>query len=134
MVNGTVDILNKCPLCGSELEYNALMQYTNVYRVLRNGKVSKKRIKKRDEGSMECGFLSCVSCDFHTDCDLDVDEFNIDVQIYQDGDTFMYEHIINDGCRKEKCRFYDPYDEASYNGCMYGACEGDKESEMACKK
>ena len=34
-------ILNKCPLCGGELEYVALHQYSDVYRILKNGKISK---------------------------------------------------------------------------------------------
>lgn len=64
-------ILNKCPLCGGELEYVALHQYSDVYRILKNGKISKTRKLRRDEGSMECGFINCSCCDFHTDCDYD---------------------------------------------------------------
>lgn len=66
-------ILNKCPLCGSELEYVDLFQYSNVYRILKNGKISKKRKFKREDGPMECGFINCSNCYFHTDCDLDTD-------------------------------------------------------------
>lgn len=74
-------VLNKCPLCGNELEYNQLNQYSNVYRILKNGQISSKRKVKRDEGSMECGFLSCTVCTFHTDCD------------YETVTTGRYEHI-----------------------------------------
>lgn len=66
-------ILNKCPLCGGELEYVDLYQYSNVFRILKNGKISKKRKLRREEGPMECGFINCSICNFHTDCDLDTD-------------------------------------------------------------
>jgi len=41
---------------------------------------------------MECGFISCTNeeCDFHTDCDLDVEDYK-GIHIYQDKDKFMYE-------------------------------------------
>lgn len=73
--DGHEEVLNKCPLCGEELEYVELSQYSNVYRILKNGKVSKVRKFKRDEGSMECAFISCSNpnCNFHTDCDYDTD-------------------------------------------------------------
>ena len=85
-------VLNKCPLCGSKLEYCALYQYSIIYNILNNGKLAKKRKKKRDEGSMECGFISCINedCNFHTDCDLDVEE-HIGIYIYQSGEQFLYE-------------------------------------------
>lgn len=35
-------VLNKCPLCGGGLEYNALHQYSLVYKVLKSGKMSQK--------------------------------------------------------------------------------------------
>ena len=68
-------ILNKCPICGEELEFVELNQYSNVYRILKNGKVSKTKKHRRDEGSMECAFIACSNpnCDFHTDCDYDTD-------------------------------------------------------------
>ena len=71
----TEKIFNKCPICGGELEYIDLYQYSRVYRILKNGKVSKKMKYKREEGPMECGFIDCSNqdCDFHTDCDLDTD-------------------------------------------------------------
>ena len=86
-----VKILNKCPLCGEKLEYNSLFQYTNVYEILANGKLSKKRKRKEDSGSMECGFISCTNknCDFSTDCDLDVLEHK-EIRVFQDSDIFKY--------------------------------------------
>ena len=68
-------VLSKCPICGCELEYVELNQYSNVYRILKNGTISKTRKYKRDEGPMECGFISCSNpeCNFHTDCDYDTD-------------------------------------------------------------
>ena len=68
-------ILNKCPICGEELEFVELNQYSNVYRILKNGKVSKTKKYRRDEGSMECAFITCSNpnCDFYTDCDYDTD-------------------------------------------------------------
>lgn len=73
--NSKEEILNKCPLCGDELEYVELNQYSNVYRILKSGKVSKKRKYRMDNGSMYCGFIACsnVGCDFHTDCELNVE-------------------------------------------------------------
>lgn len=84
-------ILNECPLCGSELEYCALMQYSDVYRILKNGSLSKKRKVRREEGSMDCGFLACTNtdCDFHTNCDLEC-EYNKDIHICQIGSVFIY--------------------------------------------
>ena len=69
-------VLNKCPICGCELEYVELCQYSNIYKILKNGTISKTRKCKRDDGFMECGFISCSDpgCSFHTDCDYDVDE------------------------------------------------------------
>lgn len=82
-------ILNKCPICGAPLEYHSLMQYANVYTVLKNGTLSKNRKRKSSEGPMECGFLACTECGFHTDCDLNAEDEK-GLFIYQDGDKFMY--------------------------------------------
>lgn len=85
-------ILNKCPICGAELEYSALQQYSNIYKVLKDGTLSKKRIRKEDNGSMECGYLSCTNddCSFTTDCDLNVMD-NSNIKIYQKGGKLLYE-------------------------------------------
>ena len=89
-MNSHEEVLNKCPLCGAELEYVELNQYSNVYRILKNGKVSKTRKFKRYEGPMECGFISCNSCDFHTNCDLECEE-NHNIKIYQENGVYMYD-------------------------------------------
>lgn len=80
-------ILNKCPKCGAELEFNKLCQYTIVSRILKNGKVSKKIKRKTDNGSMEAAFISCEKCDFATNCDLE----NKDFMIWEQEERFMYE-------------------------------------------
>lgn len=72
-------VLNKCPLCGSPLEVQCLGQYSEVYRVLKNGGISKQRIRKVDNGSMECSIISCSndSCTFVTDTDWETEDYNI---------------------------------------------------------
>lgn len=84
-------ILNKCPLCGSELEFIDLYQCSYVYRIMKNGKISKVRKCKRDEGPMECGFIVCSNdnCDFHTDCDFDTKTTGQykNIYIYQSNDN-----------------------------------------------
>lgn len=84
-------ILNKCPFCGSELEYSALYQYEKVYKITKYGTLAKNPKCKRDTGSMECGYIVCTNheCDFHTDCDLDVEDYR-NIHVYQDGRTYMY--------------------------------------------
>lgn len=82
-------VLNKCPLCGAELEYNQLIQFSDVFKVLKNGTLAKNRKYRREEGSMDCGFLSCTKCDFYTDCDLNCED-NKEIHIWQDGSAFMY--------------------------------------------
>lgn len=86
-----IKILNECPLCGKQLEYNDLNQYSNVYAILGNGKLSKTRKRKEDNGSMECGFISCTNknCGFVTDCDLDVFDER-DIQVFQTNGVFKY--------------------------------------------
>lgn len=37
-------------------------------------------------------------------------------------------------CLKEQCEYYDPISEAAYDGCMYGAFEGDYEIKQPCKR
>ena len=41
------ELLNCCPKCGSTLEFSNLMQYSDVYKITRSGKLSKKKNKKR---------------------------------------------------------------------------------------
>lgn len=68
------EILNKCPVCGSNLEYHSLYQFSKVYKILKSGKLS-SRPKRDDECPMECGFISCMNpdCEFYTNCDLEVE-------------------------------------------------------------
>ena len=44
------------------------------------------------------------------------------------------EAMAKSKCRKEECRFYDPWNEASYDGCIYGTSVEDKENERACSE
>lgn len=67
------EVFNRCPLCSNELEYLNLGQYSEAYRILKNGKISSVRKYKRDEGSMECGFIVCTKCNFHTNTDYETD-------------------------------------------------------------
>ena len=86
-------LLNKCPVCGSELEYDALYQFSKVYKILKNGKISARPKHNEEPCPMECGFVSCANpdCDFHTNCDLEVDG-NGEYRIYQVGDVFKIEY------------------------------------------
>lgn len=83
-------ILNKCPVCGGKLEYNMLMQYTNIYAVNKSGKLSSRRIRKEDNGSLECGFICCENADFFTDADLHC-MTSSDIKIWQEGEQLFYD-------------------------------------------
>ena len=86
------EILNKCPVCGSNLEYHSLYQFSKVYKILKSGKLS-SRPKRDDECPMECGFISCMNpdCEFYTNCDLEV-ENDGKYNIYQEGEVYkIYE-------------------------------------------
>lgn len=89
------EILNKCPVCGSELEYNSLYQFLKVYKILKNGKLSSRPKRNEDICSMECGFISCTNpdCNFRTNCDLEVEE-NREYRIYQSGDVHIIEQYL----------------------------------------
>lgn len=84
-------VLNKCPVCGSKLEYSSLYQYEKVFGIKRDGTLTSKPKFKRDVGSMECGFIACANeeCDFHTNCDLEVEYYD-NINVFQDGSTYMY--------------------------------------------
>lgn len=82
-------ILNKCPICGARLEYSDLMQFSKDYQIKLNGRLSKNS-KNSSVSPMECGFISCTSCDFHTNCDLECEE-NHNIKIYQEIGVYMYE-------------------------------------------
>lgn len=89
-------LLNKCPICGEKLIYSALMQYSLNFQLKRNGELSSKG-KKRDEGSMECGYIYCTNsnCNFITDCDLDC-ENHPNIKIYQSGNKYYYKNKDED--------------------------------------
>lgn len=82
-------ILNKCPICGGRLEYSMLMQFTKDYQIKLNGRLAKNS-KNSDVFPMECGFISCTACDFHTNCDLECEEDH-NIKIYQEDGVYMYE-------------------------------------------
>lgn len=85
-------ILNKCPICGYPLEYSALMQYSDIYKVKSNGELSKNRVRKEDNGSLECGYIACINCDFVTDCDLKCEKYPY-IKIFQNGDKLFPESV-----------------------------------------
>lgn len=66
-------ILNKCPICGSGLEFHVMYQDTDVYKILKNGKISKRKSKSL-RCPMESSFIGCSNpnCEFVTDIDFDV--------------------------------------------------------------
>lgn len=53
-------VRNCCPNCGGAIEVSALYQYSYVYKVLKNGKVS-ERYTKRDEGPLEVSVAGCIN-------------------------------------------------------------------------
>ena len=88
------ELLNCCPKCGSTLEFSNLMQYSDVYKITRSGKLSKKRIRKEDCGPMECGYISCTKCDFVTDAELYYRGKVEEIRIYQKEDMYYYKKIL----------------------------------------
>lgn len=87
----TEHILNKCPVCGSKLLYNAYHQYSNIYSIKRNGEVSDTRIRKVDNGPLEAGFIHCSNdeCDFMTDTEL-LCASHRNIYVFQDGAAYKY--------------------------------------------
>lgn len=85
-------LLNKCPICGDRLQYSALMQYSDIYKIKSNGKLTKNRIRKEDVGSMECGYISCISCDFITDCSFECGSYPY-IKIWQNRNQFFYDDL-----------------------------------------
>lgn len=55
-------ILNKCPKCGSKLQFSNLMQFTRDYTIKRNGRLSAKSTRS-DDCPMDASFVACTSCD-----------------------------------------------------------------------
>lgn len=91
------EVLNRCPICGSELEYNSLYQITKVYKILKSGKLSTKPKRKEGVEPMECGFIACTNseCDFHTNCELEVEEDNR-YNIYQQDSVYIIEDLTKE--------------------------------------
>lgn len=87
-------LLNCCPKCGGTLEFSDLMQYSNVYKVTKRGGLSAKRIRKEDNGPMECGFFSCTDCDFVTDAEMNYRGKDEEIRIYQKEDKYYYKKIL----------------------------------------
>lgn len=85
-------LLNKCPVCGSRLEYCAMMSCTEDRQIRLDGKQSVKS-KRSEICSMECGFIVCKNpdCDFATDCDFTPtsNEYGY-LKIKPQGDIFLY--------------------------------------------
>ena len=84
-------ILNKCPICGSKLQYNAYYQYSNIYSIKRNGELSDTRVRKIDNGSLESGFIFCTNskCNFVTDVDFGCSK-HPNICIFQEGAVYKY--------------------------------------------
>lgn len=54
-----------------------------------NGKLSARPQRNESACPMECGFIACsnADCDFHTNCDLEVEE-DRKYSIYQTGEVY----------------------------------------------
>lgn len=89
-------ILNKCPICGSRIQYSRMMSFTYDSVIKLNGELSAKQ-KKGEAGSLECGFISCTNkdCDFVTDCDFtccSVSNNRVNrIKVWQQGSKFYYD-------------------------------------------
>lgn len=85
-------ILNKCPICGADLEYSALYQYEKVFKITKRGTLSVNPKREEDVGTMECGVVTCSDsdCDFRTDCDLEVEGYD-EFKIHQVGEKYILE-------------------------------------------
>ena len=57
--------------------------------MLKNGKLSARPQRNESACPMECGFIACsnADCDFHTNCDLEVEE-DRKYSIYQTGEVY----------------------------------------------
>lgn len=68
-------ILNKCPVCGQRIEFHIMYQDTDAYNILKNGKLSKNRNRRKTvRYPMDASYISCSdpSCEFATDSDWNV--------------------------------------------------------------
>lgn len=82
------DILNKCPVCGSELEYKSLNRFIKVYKILPDGKLSNRVKRVEDTMVFEEGFISCVKCNFHTNTELQDEGNKINIKQF-DGKFYI---------------------------------------------
>lgn len=82
-------LLNKCPICGSDLEYYRFYQYSKVHAIKKDGKIVEIPKRTIDDGSLDCGIISCTSCDFSTNCDLEVENYK-HIIISQRNGSFYY--------------------------------------------
>lgn len=87
------NILNKCPICGAELEYGSYWQFTKYWKIGKQGKLLSRCIRSDNSGPMEASFITCVNEDFVTDCDLTVTvPDNSGIEITQFNDVFYWDY------------------------------------------
>lgn len=82
-------LLNKCPICGSGLEYYRFYQYSKIHVIKKDGKIAEMPKRTIDDGSLDCGIISCTSCNFSTNCDLEVENYK-HIHISQRNGSFYY--------------------------------------------
>lgn len=70
----------RCPKCGGTIIVRFLYQYSHDYKVLRNGKLS-KRYRKRDCGPLDVAIACCESCGKYWNTD--------EVFVSQDGVVYL---------------------------------------------
>lgn len=88
------ELLNRCPKCGGILEYSELMQYSNIYKIKRNGELSKRRVRKEDNDPMECGYIYCSNCDFTTDAESNYKGRDEKITIRQREEKYYFKKIL----------------------------------------
>ena len=88
-------ILNKCPKCGSKLQFSNLMQFTRDYTIKRNGRLSVKSTRS-DDCPMDASFVAYTSCDFVTNCDGEYKDYERRIQVYSQDGVMMYDEKFFD--------------------------------------
>jgi len=84
-------LLTKCPVCGGRIYLDVLYQYSKVYPMSRTGIPAYSKMKKRDNGPMECWAIYCENDDFRTDYDRCVVEpKHSGIKITVKDDKFYY--------------------------------------------
>ena len=85
-------LLNKCPVCGGRIYLDVLYQYSKVYPLSRTGIPAYSKMKKRDNGPMECSAIYCENDDFRTDYDRYnvVEPKHSGIKITVEDDKFYY--------------------------------------------